>query len=161
MEAFLRWLLRVETLVAGAFYAVAAGILFADVVAREVFATPIWGGQRSAVLLANAAALIGIGVAVALNRHIRPSILDGVTPERFVPVVTRLGHLVAATVFMVGAYYGAVLVLDNREMGFNTPPLDLKISIPQLALPYGLASAGLRSLLFAVRPDLQLQHQEG
>lgn len=160
MKAFLNALLRLETLVAGAFYAIAAAILFADVIGREVFSSPIWGGQRMAVLLANGAALIGLGVAVALNRHIRPSVLDGVTPERLVPLVTRLGHLVSAAVFFSGAYFGALLVLDNKMMGFTTPPLDLEIWIPMLALPYGLASAGLRSLIFAGWPDLQPEQQE-
>lgn len=160
MKRFLSILLRLETLVAGAFYAIAAAILFADVIGREVFSSPIWGGQRMAVLLANGAALIGIGVAFALNRHIRPSVLDFVTPARFEPLVTRLGHLVAAAVLFAGAYFGALLVLDNKMMGFTTPPLDLEIWIPQLALPYGLASAGLRSLIFAGWPDLQPKQQE-
>lgn len=160
MRGFLDGLLKVETLVAGAFYTIAAAILFADVVSRELLSQSIWGGQRIAVLLANSAALIGIGVAVALNRHIRPSVLDGAVPASFLPVTTRLGHLVSASVMFAGAYFGALLVLDNKEMGFTTPPLDLEIWIPQLALPYGLASAGLRYLIFALQPGLQPEEQE-
>jgi TRAP-type C4-dicarboxylate transport system permease small subunit len=160
MRGFLRGLLAVETLAAGAFYTIAAAILFADVISREIFSQSIWGGQRIAVLLANAAALIGIAVAVALHRHIRPSVLDNVVPDRLVPLVTRIGNLVSAAVMFCGAYFGALLVLDNREMGFTTPPLDLEIWIPQLALPYGLASAGLRFLIFAVQPELQPDEQE-
>lgn len=144
MRGFLKGLLTVETLVAGAFYTIAAAILFADVVSRELLSQSIWGGQRAAVLLANGAALIGISVAVALNCHIRPSVLDGVVPPSLLPAATRLGHLVSASVMFSGAYFGALLVLENKAMGFTTPPLDLEIWIPQLALPYGLASAGLR-----------------
>ncbi|NRB16351.1 MAG: TRAP transporter small permease [Rhodobacteraceae bacterium] len=160
MGGFLKGLLTVETLVAGAFYTIAAAILFADVVSRELLSHSIWGGQRAAVLLANGAALIGISVAVGLNRHIRPSVLDGVVPQRLLPAATRLGHLVSASVMFSGAYFGALLVLENKAMGFTTPPLDLEIWIPQLALPYGLASAGLRYLIFAIQPGLQPKEQE-
>ena len=160
MKRFLSAFLTVETLVAGVFYTIAAAILFADVVAREVFASPIWGGQRMAVLLANGSALIGIGVAVALNRHIRPSVLDGVFPARFDPVVVRLGHIAGASVLFVGAYFGALLVLENKSMGFTTPPLKREIWIAQLALPYGFASAGLRYVFFAIDPSLQPKHED-
>ena len=160
MRSFLNGLLAFETIVAGAFYTIAAAILFADVVARELFSQSIWGGKRIAVLLANAAALIGIGVAVALHRHIRPSVLDGVVPTKFLPVSLRIGHLVSASVLLAGAYFGTLLVLDNKDMGFTTPPLNLEIWIAQLALPYGLASAGLRYLIFAVDPQLEPQEKD-
>lgn len=160
MRSFLKGLLTVETLVAGAFYTIAAAILFADVISRELFSQSIWGGQRIAVLLANAAALIGIAVAVALHRHIRPSVLDIVVPDALLPLVTRVGNLVSSAVMFCGAYFGALLVLDNKEMGFTTPPLDLEIWVPQMALPYGLASAGLRYLIFTLQPELQPDEQE-
>ena len=160
MEPLLRRLLQIETLVAGAFYTCAAAILFCDVVLREVFGESIWGGQRIAVLLANGSALIGIAVATALNRHIRPAVLDHALPERFDPIIVRAGHLFSAAVLFAGAYYGALLVLDNRELGFTTPPLDLEVWIPQMALPYGLASAGLRFVAFAIQPDLQPRDPE-
>lgn len=155
MRRILEILLRLETWVAGAFYAIAAAILFADVVSREIFNQSIWGGQRMAVLLANGSALVGISVAVALNRHIRPNVLDHVFPARMQRLVTRAGHVVSAGVLFVGAYFAVLLVMDNRAMGFTTPPLDLQIWIPQLALPYGLAAAGARYLAFAAYPDLQ------
>lgn len=160
MARFLRGYLFVETFVAGAFYVAAAAILFADVVAREIFSTPIWGGQRIAVLLSNGAALIGIGVATALNRHIRPNILDGIIPARFEPIVVRAGSFFSALIFFGGAWFGMQLMLDNRSMGFTTPPLTLQIWIAQLALPYGLASAGMRALIFAFWPELCPKAQE-
>ena len=160
MERFLKRLLQLETLVAGAFYTIAAAILFLDVASRELLNQPIWGGQRMAVLFANSAALIGIGVAVALNRNIRPSVLDNVFPSRFDGAVNRTGNIVSAAVMFAGAYFAVLLVLDNKHMGFTTPPLDLEIWVPQMALPYGLASAGFRHALFAVWPSLQPQESE-
>ncbi len=160
MRRFLSGLLVIETLVAGAFYVGAASILFADVILRELFSQSIWGGQRIAVLLSNGAALIGIAVAAALNRHIRPSVLDHVVPARFDPIVNRVGSFVSASVLFGGAYFAALLVLDNREMGFTIPAIKIELWIPQMALPYGLASAGLRYLIFAFFPDLQPEEQE-
>lgn len=160
MKRFLSGLLVVETLVAGVFYAIAAAILFADVVSRELFSSSIWGGQRIAVLLSNGSALIGIGVAVALNTHLRPSVLDHAIPSQFDPITVRLGNAVSASVLFAGAYFGALLVLENKAMGFTTPPLKLEIWIAQLALPYGLASAGLRYLIFTFNPSLQPSHEE-
>lgn len=160
MKRFLSALLTVETLVAGAFYTIAAAILFADVISRELFASPIWGGQRMAILLANGSALIGVAAAVALNRHIRPTVLDGVIPARFDGITVRAGHIVGAAVMFAGAYFGAMLVLENKAMGFSAPPLKLEIWIAQLALPYGFASAGLRYVFFAIDPELQPKHEE-
>ena len=152
---FLNILLRVETIFAGAFYAIAAAILFSDVIAREIFAQSIWGGQRIAVILANAAGLIGIGVALQLNRHIRPSIMNFALKPKLEQIRVRAGHFFAGFVFAAGTYYAVILVLDNRDMGFTTPPLDLKIWIPQLALVYGLASTSLRCFIFGAFPNFE------
>lgn len=160
MATLLKRLLQVETLVAGLFYALAASLLFADVIGREVFSQSIWGSQRSAVLLANGAALIGISVAVSLNRHIRPSLLDFAAPKTMVPGIKRVGSLISSVVMFSGAYFALLLVLGNKDMGFTTPPLKLEIWIPQLALPYGLASAGLKYFVFAFLPDLEPEESE-
>jgi TRAP-type C4-dicarboxylate transport system permease small subunit len=153
MCKFLDGLLKVETLVAGVFYALAAGILFADVFSREILDSAIWGSQRIAVLFSNASALIGIGVAASMNRHIRPVILDKIFPESFVPMVERTGNAFAAFVLFSGCYFSILLVMGNYELGFTANPLALKIWIPQCALPYGMATAGLRYLIFALFPD--------
>lgn len=152
---FLNTLLRIETLFAGAFYAIAAAILFSDVIAREIFAQSIWGGQRIAVILANAAGLIGIAVALQLNRHIRPSIMNFSLKPKLEQIRIRAGHVFAGSVFAAGTYYAILLVIDNRDMGFTTPPLDLKIWIPQLALVYGLASTSLRCFIFGAFPGFE------
>jgi TRAP-type C4-dicarboxylate transport system permease small subunit len=152
MKKFLDYLLKAETIAAGVVYTLAAVILFADVMSRELFGNSIWGSQRIAVLFANAAAFIGIGVATAMDRHIRPVIMDNVFPESFDSVIERLGNLLAALVLFTGAYFAVELVLSNREMGFTANPLDLKIWIPQCILPYGLISAGVRYLIFCLFP---------
>lgn len=155
MKSFLSYLTAAETVLAGACYALAGALLFCDVALREIFSTSIWGAQRAAVLSANGAALLGIAIAAGLNRHLRPTFLDNIAPKAVQPCLLRIGHAVSAATLFCGAYYGAVLVLENREMGFTTPPFDLEIWIPQVALPYALASAGIRYLCFAVNPDLQ------
>ena len=157
---FLNTILRIETIFAGAFYAIAAAILFSDVIAREVFAQSIWGGQRIAVILANAAGLIGIAVALQLNRHIRPSIMNFSLKPKLERMRIRAGHFFAGAVFAAGTYYAVILVIDNRDMGFTTPPLDLKIWIPQLALVYGLASTALRCFIFSAFPHYEPNARE-
>lgn len=154
MKGFLGCLMTVETVLASVFCTLAVAFLFGDVIAREVLSTPIWGAQRAALLSSNAAALLGMAIAVGLNRHLRPTVLDWVLPEALQGAGQRLGHLVSAATLLAGAWYATLLVLDNRAMGFTAPPLSLQIWIPQIALPYALASSGLRYLCFAFRPDL-------
>ena len=153
-------ILRAETLIAGAFYASAAAILLSDVVAREIFADSIWGGQRIAVILANAAGLIGIAVALQLNRHIRPTIMQFKLKGAFEQMRIRAGHIFAAIVFGLATYYATILMLENRDMGFTTPPLDLKIWIPQLSLVYGLGSTTLRCFIYAIVPAFEPSSEE-
>ncbi len=125
MKWFLCTLLTVETLVAGAFYAIAAAILFADVILRELFNSPIWGGQRIAVLLANGAALIGIAVAMALNRHIRPSLLDRAIPARFERAAdrrrSRYGGSLSLPRVSVRGSVGAAVGRRNSAPGRHRP----------------------------------------
>lgn len=149
--------LKLETAIAAVFYIGAASLLFADVVSRELFSQPIWGAVRSAVFLANGAALIGISIAVATGAHLRPNLLDnlftGAAKERLI----RAGYLLSAMVMFSGTVLGVQLVLGNREMGFTAPPLDFPIWIAQLALPYGFASAGLRYLLLTFHPEIAVK----
>lgn len=160
MQRFLNALLVIETLVASLLFALAATILFLDVVMRELFQTPIWGGQRMAVLLSNGAALIGLAVAAALNRHLRPAVLDHVFPDRFAPYIVHVGHLVSAAVLLAGAYFAFQLLSENRALGFTAPPLKIPIWIPQIALVYGLGASALRYLCFAIDPDLMPRSSE-
>ena len=122
----LTYLLRLETIVAGAFYAIAAAILFSDVVARELLENSIWGGQRIAVILANAAGLMGIAVALQLNRHIRPSVMNFSLGGKREIWRIRAGHVFAGTIFAFRTYYAYILLSENRDMDLATPPLDLK-----------------------------------
>ncbi len=154
MNGVLAKILKLEVLVAGLFYGLAAGILVIDVVSREIFGQSIWGAQRMAVLLANGAALIGIGVAVGLGRHIRPPLLDFIVKDSYLPYVQRIGHFISSLVCFIGAYYASLLVLSNKQMGFTAVPLDLQIWVAQTALIYGLASSGMRYLIFMLRPAL-------
>ena len=151
----LTYLLRLETVVAGAFYAIAAAILFSDVVARELLENSIWGGQRIAVILANAAGLMGIAVALQLNRHIRPSIMNFTLGSKLEIWRVRAGHIFAGLTFAFATYYAYILMIENRDMGFTTPPLDLKIWIPQLSLVYGLGSTSIRCFIFGALPHLE------
>lgn len=154
MQRILSRLLAVETLIAGLFYVVAATLLLADVVSREVLNQSIWGAPRLAVLVSNASALIGISVAVSLNRHIRPPLLDWLFPDRFLPATQRFGFLISGLVMLVGCYFAILYVLANYRMGFTSAPLDLRVWIPQLALPYCMASAAFKYLSYAAAPDL-------
>lgn len=153
MNKLLKYWLGVETIVSMVLYMGAASLLFADVVARELFNQPIWGAVRSAVFMANGAALIGISIAVAKGTHLRPNIFDYLPPPHLRRSIKRIGFLLSSIVMLGCTYLAVVFVLENRDLGFTAPPLDFPIWIAQLALPYGLCSAGLRYLTLVINPE--------
>ena len=58
MSAILKWLQRFESVIAAIAYAIVAGLLLGEIVAREFFASSIWGSQRMAVFAAIFAGLL-------------------------------------------------------------------------------------------------------
>jgi TRAP-type C4-dicarboxylate transport system permease small subunit len=146
---FLRFLTKVEAVVAACAYAVTAGLLLADVVAREFFAQALWGAQQTAVLCSILAAMIGLTLATGRSAHFRPEFADGILPFK---AVDRIGDLISGVLLFVLCFFALEFVLESRTFADRVPVVNILLWPVQIVVPYALISAGLKHLIFAWNP---------
>ncbi|ANK79506.1 MAG: hypothetical protein TEF_00900 [Rhizobiales bacterium NRL2] len=155
MAAFLKALLRLESLVAALAYVVVAGLLLGEIVAREAFSTTIWGSQKMAVFAAIFAGFLGLCLATAANAHLRPQFADSWWPARWSAPLGRIGDLISAALF-IGL---GVVGLDYVSQTFHYNDVAAVLYWPlwpfQSVIVYAFFSSALRHLVFAARPDLK------
>lgn len=143
-----------EAITATAAYAAVAGILIADVVGRELFKTSFLGAQQIAVYGAILAGFLGLTLATSDNSHLRPGFMDFVF-ARHERVISRIGDGVSAVFFFGASYIAWTFVEISMEAKDRAPVLYFLVWPLQLIIPYAFASAGLKHLAFALRPDLK------
>jgi TRAP-type C4-dicarboxylate transport system permease small subunit len=148
-------LFGLEAVVAVTAYAVIATLLVADVTLREVFGTSIYGALRSSVYLMIITGFLGLGLAAARGRHLRPRFADGLIPARFAALTTRLGDLIMAAVLLGFAWVSVHFVLDAKEFGDMARIIDIPLWYLHLVVPYAFLSTALRYLIFAGWPALR------
>lgn len=154
VRRFVRGLRLIEAIVATAAYAAVACILMIDVIGRELFATSFLGAQQLAVYGAILAGFLGLTLATSDNAHLRPGFLDFVT-KGHEQVVARAGDLVSALFYLAAAYVAWTFVEVSMEAKDRAPVLYFVVWPLQLIIPYAFASAGVKHLVFAARPDLK------
>lgn len=157
---------RVECWVAVAAFALIAALLILDVLGRELLgpvmlkfgaggATGVPGAQKMAIFALVVGSFAGVGIATATASHLVPRVAFTWVPESWVPVVGRVGDLVTMVVMLGVAWYGVEFAWGSKAIGLRAPVLDWQVWPFQLAIPAGFASAALRYLCYAWRPDLK------
>lgn len=159
MQHFLRQLFRLESMVAVAAYSIVTSALMIDIISREVFQHSIWGIQKVAVYASIVAGLIGLGLATASGKHIRPKFTDAWLPRSWAIYLTRAGDVVATIAFFVAGYVSIDLVLVSYNYGFLAPVLDWPIWPFQIILPYTFFSTALRHGAYTISPELRPQEE--
>ena len=154
LEAVLIWLKRTESVVATAAYAVVAILLMVDVIGRELFSTTFLGMQQIAVYGAIVAGFLGLTLATSDNSHLRPEFLDFAAGP-FEKQVKRLGDVLSAVFFFGATYVALTFVAISIEAGDKAPVLYFVLWPLQLVIPYAFFSAGLKHLIFGLRPALK------
>ena len=153
-ETALKWLKLSESIVATAAYAVVAILLMIDVIGRELFATSFLGMQQIAVYGAIVAGFLGLTLATSDNAHLRPEFMDFVA-GRHEAAVKRLGDILSAVFFFAACYVAFAFVRISMDAGDKAPVLYFVIWPLQLVLPYAFGSAGVKHLIYGLRPDLK------
>ncbi|WP_164660228.1 TRAP transporter small permease [Tropicibacter sp. Alg240-R139] len=154
LEAVLNWLKRSESVVATIAYAVVAILLMVDVVGRELFSTSFLGMQQVAVYGAIVAGFLGLTLATSDNAHLRPEFLDFIAGP-FDRHAVRLGDLLSAAFFFAATHVAVTFVQISYEAGDKAPVLYFALWPLQLVIPYAFFSAGLKHLIFALKPSLK------
>ncbi len=139
---------------ATAAYAAVALLLMADVIGREILGTSIFGAQQIAVYGAIIAGFLGLSLATSDNSHLRPGFMDFVF-HRYESCITRLADGLSAAFFLCAAAIAWTFVAVSMEAGDRAPVLYFTVWPLQLVIPYAFVSAGLKHLLFAIRPNLK------
>lgn len=155
MKVILDWLTKAESVVAAIAYLLVTGLLLGEIIAREVFATSIWGSQKMAVFAAIFAAFLGLSLATAANAHLRPQFADMWFPKRFWPFIERFGDILSATIFGAMGVIATMYLSDTYSNGDRAAVLYWSLWPIQLILPYAFYSCAFRHLAFAYRPSLK------
>ncbi|MEP9386028.1 TRAP transporter small permease [Mesorhizobium sp. KR9-304] len=158
--AFLALLTRTEQAIAVAALFVTAAALLADIFAREVLFSSLFGSLRVAVYGMAFAALFGFCVCVAANAHIRVTIFDGITPAAWRPLVCRFADLLSFAICAAFGWFAAHYVWQTYMVAETDVALGIVVWPFQLALVWAFISGGLRYGLFFVFPALRPQEQE-
>lgn len=155
MAAILKWLLRAESLVAAIAYIIVASLLLGEIVAREVFATTIWGSQRMAIYAAIYAGFLGLCLATAANAHLRPQFADKWWPASWSNGLNRFGDVLSAGLFIWLGVVGLEYIVASYEANEVAPVIRWELWWIQSVIIYSFFSSALRHLIFAARPDLK------
>ena len=155
MKAFLALLLRAEAMLAAIAYSVVAALLLGEIVAREIFATSIWGSQKMAVFAAIVAGFLGLSLATAANAHLRPQFADNWWPAHWRDGVARFGDFLSAFLFAAMGVVAALYISDTFANGDRAAVLYWPLWPIQLVLPYAFFSSALRHFVFAAWPNLK------
>lgn len=157
---FFDLLTKAECLFAVACLCLSAGALVADIFAREVLGFGLWGALRVAVFSTALAALAGFAICVATGSHLRISALDGLTPERWRPLVKRTGNVVSFGICMFFAYWSLFYVRQTFRFGETDPSLGIQVWPFQCILIWMFVSGGARYLAYAIFPELEPREAE-
>jgi TRAP-type C4-dicarboxylate transport system permease small subunit len=154
-ERVLAYVFTLESVIAVAGYAIVAGLLVVDVALRELVGTSVYGAQRISVYVMIITGFLGLGLAAAQGRHLRPRFADGLIPTGLTRAATRLGDLIMTAVLLGFAWIGLRFVLEAHEFEDMARIIDIPLWYLHLIVPYAFATTALRYALFALYPALR------
>lgn len=154
-DRVLAGLFSLESFFAVTGYAVVSGLLVLDVSMRELFGTSIYGAQRVSVYIMIITGFLGLGLAAARGRHLRPRFADRLIPIRFTDLAARTGDVIMMAVLLCFAWIGVRFVLEAREFEDMARIIDIPLWYLHLVVPYAFATTALRYALFAAYPSLR------
>ncbi len=150
----LKVLFVVEATVAIALYTMIAALLASDVFMREVAGSSLSGVQRISVYAMIQTGFLGLGLAAARGRHLRPRFADGLIPARFKPAVQRIGSFLMAFIFGYFVLFAVSFVQESIQFGDMTRTIRVPLWTVQLVVPYAFCSTALRYVIFGLFPAL-------
>lgn len=154
-ERVLAYVFTLESVIAVACYAIVAGLLVVDVALRELVGTSVYGAQRISVYVMIITGFLGLGLAAAQGRHLRPRFADGLIPTGLTRAATRLGDLIMTAVLLGFVWIGVRFVLEAHEFEDMARIIDIPLWYLHLIVPYAFATTALRYALFALYPALR------
>lgn len=158
---FLRFLYQIEAVLASVAYAIAAGILLYDVVTRELGMESYLGAQKIAVFGTIIAAFLGLSLATAAGRHLKPAFVKAWVPNSWDPAMERLSNTLSGVIYITLAIYGIDFVLQSIEYDDKVAVLRWQLWPFRIVLPVAFGLSALRHFCFAIWPGLTPVPEEG
>lgn len=155
MTRALSLLERVETLAATLAYTCVAALLIGDVLSRELFGVTVLGIQKIAVYATIVSGFLGLAMATASGKHLRPEIFDRLTPRGYDALANRLSDGFAAVFHVVLAAVAAQFVAVSAEAGDKAAIFFFVLWPIQIVMPLAFLSCAIRHAAFALRPALK------
>jgi len=155
MAAILKWLLRVESLVAASAYVIVTCLLLGEILARELFSQTIWGSQRMAIFAAIYAGFLGLCLATAANSHLRPQFADNWWPRSWAVKLNRFGDLLSCLLYTGIGIVALEFVYYSYQYGDIASVIRWQLWPIQSIIAYAFFSSAFRHAFFAIRPELK------
>lgn len=155
MKRLLESLQRAERTIVIAAFVGMVGVVFADVLAREVTGIGLPWARQVGVYFNIAVVMFGIGLASASGSHLRPRFADAWLPSRWEPGLAFLQHALFALFCLAFAVVAADMVFTSFRLDERSEILRLPVWPIQAVIPLVFLIAALRHGIYAARPALR------
>jgi TRAP-type C4-dicarboxylate transport system permease small subunit len=153
--ALLTIIRRVEKLLAIVSFSTLIGVVFADVVSRELTGAGLFWASQVGVWANVFVVMTGFGLASADGAHLRPRFADGWLPASLDQVLGFLQHGVMSLFCIAIGTVALSVVLGSWQLGEVSLDLYMPRWPVQAMLPAAFYTAALRHMLYAFIPDLR------
>lgn len=148
---------RFEQRVTFVCFLVLIGVVFADVVSREIGGTGLHWARQVGVYANLLVILFGIGLASAGGVHLRPRFADHWLPANWSGALDRIQDGVMALFCFAFAFVATGVVYDGYMLGERSAVLGILIWPFQAVLPIVFTVATFRHGVYALYPALRPQ----
>jgi len=133
-------------------FGVLIGVIFADVVARELTGAGLYWASQTGVWANVLVVMAGFGLASGSGAHLRPRFADSWLPASWAAQLGTLQHLCNALFCIAIGILAAGVVLETWRLGEIDIDLFLPVWPVQAALPVAFLLGGLRHFIYALVP---------
>lgn len=160
-RGLLRAITGLETFICFTSFIIGTIALAMDIFGREFLGFGIFGAQRLAVYCMAVAGVMGFSYVVSHGGHLRPTILDKLTPARHDRIAARVADVVSCLLCLLVAYGAFLFVHSTFVIGERDMTLPIYIWPVQSVLVVSFVFAAIKFLLFALFPALRPADKKG
>lgn len=157
----MKWLNRIEEIIAVLALVTMSFIAFGNVISRNVLNLSMAFTEEVTINLFVLLTFVGASIGVRKNAHLGFSLLYDLVPLAFQRVLTIFIGVVTIVVFGSVTYFGFEMVQYQMGMGSLTPALGWPRWIFSLGLPIGAMLCTIRSIEALIREWKDLDREVG
>ena len=152
-QVILKYLTSFEAVISVVAYLGAFLMVFAEVVAREVFGSALTGTKEAAILGSVVAGYMGFALVTSAGAHLRINALDGLVTERNERDFWRVSDLVSVFILLGIAFAAVTFIQGTYSYNDKVNTLLIPLWPFQLVVIYAFGATALKHLIFFCDPD--------